>query len=137
MKIYFAWSIRWGRELQDTYMAMIIHLRQYGEVLTEHVGDQYLSALWEKMSSREIHDRDIAWIVEADVVIADVTVTSLGVGYELGRAVELHKPILCLYKSEAGKSLSAMIDWSPSIVVKEYMNLEEANSAMTEFLQTI
>lgn len=116
---------------------MITYLRQFGEVLTEHVGNQFLSSLWEKMSSRKIHDRDIAWITEADVIIADVTVTSLGVWYELGRAVELHKPILCLYKPEAGKSLSAMIDGSPSIIVKNYMNIEEANSAMTLFLQTI
>lgn len=137
MKIYFAWSIRWGRELQDTYMAMIEYLHQHGEVLTEHVGNQYLSALWESMSSREIHDRDLAWIMEADVVIADVTITSLGVWYELGRAVELHKPILCLYNPEDGKSLSAMIDGSPSIIVKNYTTIEEANLAMAEFLQTI
>ena len=135
MKIYFAWSIRWGRELQDTYMAMITHLKQFGEVLTEHVGNQFLSALWEKMSSREIHDRDLAWIMDADVIIADVTITSLGVGYELGRAVELHKPILCLYKPEDGKSLSAMIDGSPAILIKNYTTIEEANVAMETFLQ--
>jgi hypothetical protein len=32
-------------ELEEIYMALIDYLKQYGEVLTEYVGDKYLSAL--------------------------------------------------------------------------------------------
>ncbi len=38
------------------------------------------------------------WLISADVIIAEVTTPSLGVGYEIGRAAALHKPILCLYR---------------------------------------
>lgn len=38
------------------------------------------------------------------VVVAEVTQTSLGVGYEIGRAVEMNKRILCLFRPGAGKS---------------------------------
>ncbi|KFO36180.1 2'-deoxynucleoside 5'-phosphate N-hydrolase 1 [Fukomys damarensis] len=51
----------------------------------------------------------MAWIQQADVVVAEVTQPSLGVGYELGRAVALHKPVLCLFRPQSGRVLSAMI----------------------------
>ncbi|XP_012874547.1 PREDICTED: 2'-deoxynucleoside 5'-phosphate N-hydrolase 1 [Dipodomys ordii] len=58
---------------------------------------------------RHIHQRDLAWLQQADVVVAEVTQPSLGVGYELGRAVALHKNILCLFRPRSGRVLSAMI----------------------------
>ena len=41
-KIYFCGSIRGGREDAALYMRIIEQLRQYGTVLTEHVGKQDL-----------------------------------------------------------------------------------------------
>ncbi|XP_019498312.1 PREDICTED: 2'-deoxynucleoside 5'-phosphate N-hydrolase 1 isoform X2 [Hipposideros armiger] len=58
---------------------------------------------------RFIHERDLAWLQQADVVVAEVTQPSLGVGYELGRAVALNKRILCLFRPQSGRVLSAMI----------------------------
>uniref|UniRef100_A0A8C9Q311 2'-deoxynucleoside 5'-phosphate N-hydrolase 1 n=1 Tax=Spermophilus dauricus TaxID=99837 RepID=A0A8C9Q311_SPEDA len=58
---------------------------------------------------RLIHERDLAWLQQADVVVAEVTQPSLGVGYELGRAVALNKQILCLFRPQSGRVLSAMI----------------------------
>ncbi|KAM7229196.1 hypothetical protein CapIbe_019312 [Capra ibex] len=55
-----------------------------------------------------IHDQDLAWLQQADVVVAEVTQPSLGVGYELGWAVALHKPVLCLFHPKSGRVLSAM-----------------------------
>ncbi|EPY76686.1 deoxyribonucleoside 5-monophosphate N-glycosidase [Camelus ferus] len=40
-------------------------------------------------SDRLIHERDLAWLQQADVVVAEVTQPSLGVGYKLGQAVAL------------------------------------------------
>ncbi|KAB0337781.1 hypothetical protein FD755_025470, partial [Muntiacus reevesi] len=53
---------------------------------------------------RLIHDRDLAWLQQADAVVAEVTQPSLGVGYELGRAVALHKPVLCLFRPQSGRA---------------------------------
>ena len=39
MKIYFAGSIRGGRDDVNIYLEIISYLRNYGEVLTEHVAD--------------------------------------------------------------------------------------------------
>ena len=42
MKIYFAGSIRGGRDDAEIYYQIIEFLREYGEILTEHVGKKDL-----------------------------------------------------------------------------------------------
>ena len=37
------------------------------------------------------------------VIVAEVTQPSLGVGYEIGRAFDMNKPILCIYRPQQGK----------------------------------
>ena len=48
MKIYFAGSIRGGREEEETYLKLIEHLATYGQVLTEHVGKKGIDISEEK-----------------------------------------------------------------------------------------
>ena len=43
-------------------------------------------------------------------LVAEVTQPSLGVGYEIGRAVAMDKKILCLYRPQEGKSKYYHID---------------------------
>jgi nucleoside 2-deoxyribosyltransferase len=120
MKIYFAGSIRGGRDDKDLYAAIIVLLKKYGTVVTEHVGDAQVTLGGENAPDREIHDRDIAWLRQCDVIVAEVTAPSLGVGYEIGRAVEWGKRIVCLYRPSPGKKLSGMIAGAPGVVIHEY-----------------
>ena len=134
MKIYFAGSIRGGREDADLYMQIIKHLKQYGEVLTEHIGHKDLEISGEDvMNDNEIHNRDLEWILQSDIVVAEVTTPSLGVGYEIGRAFENNKRVLCLYRPQDGKRLSAMIAGSPNVSIKEYKTLNEAKNIIDNY----
>ncbi len=120
-KIYFAGSIRGGRADRELYAEIIGLLRKYGVVLTEHIGDDALTSDGESgLTDREIHDRDLSWLANCDAVVAEVSVPSLGVGYEIARASAAGKPILCLYRPEEGKSLSAMISGCPGIRIAAY-----------------
>ncbi len=135
MKIYFAGSIRGGRGDVEIYGGIIAHLRGRGEVLTEHVGNVDLSSSGEEgLSDTAIYRRDIGWIAEADVVVAEVSTPSLGVGYEIAKAEELGKPVLCLFRESEGRSLSAMIDGSPKATIRRYESLRSAIAAIDEFL---
>jgi len=136
MKIYFAGSIRGGREDAALYLQIIETLKSFGEVLTEHIGDPKLTELGDDgPTDRYIHDRDLEWLQSADVLVAEVTTVSIGVGYEIGRAVESGKKVLCLFRPESGKNLSAMIKGCPNLELANYRNLEEAKLAIEEFLK--
>ncbi|HLC72853.1 MAG TPA: nucleoside 2-deoxyribosyltransferase [Candidatus Nanoarchaeia archaeon] len=137
--IYFAASIRGGRDYIKLYYRMINHLKLYGTVLTEHIGSSKLEALGEDdLSDPEIHDRDLSWLFDAALVVAEVTQPSIGVGYELGRLAERRnlppENILCLYRPQEGKRLSAMIAGSRHLTVKTYTSLNEAVAHIDSFM---
>jgi len=134
MNIYFCGSIRGGRDLASTYAEMIAMLGSYGRVLTEHLGsDEVIEAKDRVLSDKEIHDRDLQWIVESDLLVAEVTVPSLGVGYEIGRAIEMGKPALCLFKQGSEYTISAMIAGSDKVEMKYYQSLEEVKDLFEAF----
>ncbi len=136
MKIYFAGSIRGGREDAALYQQIIEYLKTFGEVLTEHIGDPKLTDLGDDgPTDRYIHDRDLEWLQSADVLVAEVTTVSMGVGYEIGRAVESGKKVLCLFRPEIGKNLSAMIAGCPNLELVKYNNTLELRNAIIRFLQ--
>lgn len=138
MKIYFAGSIRGGRDDQELYLQLIQHLTNYGQVLTEHVGDGNLTKLGEDGPSDEwIYNRDLSWMQEADVVIAEVSTPSLGVGYEIGKAEELRKKMLCLYKDQQNKKLSAMISGNLNLDLVKYKTLEDAVNHIDNFFKSL
>ncbi|HVG34907.1 MAG TPA: nucleoside 2-deoxyribosyltransferase [Pyrinomonadaceae bacterium] len=133
MKIYFAGSIRGGREDWSLYLEIIERLKCYGEILTEHIGDAELDARGESGNDVEIHDRDLRWLEEAECLVAEVTRPSLGVGYEIGKATTWGKPVLCLFRPSEGRSLSAMIAGAQGVAVREYGSAEELKPIFEEF----
>ena len=137
MKIYLAGSIRGGRQDQDIYLKIVKYLQNFGEVLTEHVADSKTGVMGEKFSEEEIFVRDMKWLKEAEVVVAEVTNPSLGVGYELGIAEKMNKKILCLYRPSSKKSLSAMVRGNNKFKLFDYNNLNEAKKEIDLFLKTL
>ena len=138
MKIYFAGSIRGGRDDVDLYKQLIEYLSKYGEVLTEHIGSSKISSQGEDGDTEEyIYNRDMDWLSQADVIVAEVTQTSLGVGYEIGRAVGMGKKILCMYRPQEDRKLSAMIKGCKDVTNVEYSTLEEGKRILDEYFDKL
>ena len=117
------------------YASLISILKSYGTVLTEHVGDDGEVPQKDRLlSDRQIFARDMEWLESADVVVAEVTVPSLGVGYELGRAHELGKPVLCLFNKTSGRELSAIIGGSRALEVRYYTSKDEFPQILEKYL---
>jgi len=136
MKIYFAGSIRGGRQDAALYYEIVQQLKAYGEVFTEHVGDTELGLLGQDIGDRKIHDRDLDWLQTSYCLVAEVTTPSLGVGYEIGKATEWNKPVLCLYRPAEGRALSAMISGSKAVTLKEYQSPTELPEIFEQFFQS-
>jgi hypothetical protein len=135
MKIYFAGSIRGGRHDTKLYRQIIQLLTQYGEVLTEHVGSDELPPAGEaNMCDEDIYKRDVAWLSDADVVIAEVSTPSHGVGYEIATAEWLNKPTLCIYHPVAGRRASAMLTGNTKLWCTSYENVQDLEPILERFL---
>lgn len=137
-KIYFAGSIRGGRDDANVYKDIIDYLQKYVTVLTEHVGLESLSGCGEdNRNDTWIYNRDMDWINEADALIAEVTNPSLGVGYEIGQAQALKIPVLCLFNKNSQNRLSAMVSGNQNITVKNYQNMEEVKLVIKQFIYNL
>ena len=134
MKIYFAGSIRGGRLLVDTYRQLIDWLNEKHTVLNEYVGSTAITKTGEQKDVEYIYNQDVSWLKESDILIADVTIPSLGVGVEIGLAQSLSKKIICLYNVNADASLSAMVAGDPNIKILRYTTIDEAKEELKKVI---
>lgn len=108
MRIYFSCSLTGGRQDQPVYAGMVRHLQDAGhEVLTAHLADPEVMVLDGVLDPLAVYERDTAWIRECEVVIAEVSTPSHGVGFEIAYALGRDKPVFCFYR--AGAKVSKMI----------------------------
>jgi|SRR3989344_6180905 len=131
MNIYFIGSIRGGRINQPNYAEIVEILKQKGNVLSRHVAEESISEHGEtELSKEEIHDREIASLVKSDLVVAEVTAPSLGVGYLISEALHIGKKVIALYQGEDNLKLSAMIKGNKNIRVLTYDTLENLKAIL-------
>jgi nucleoside 2-deoxyribosyltransferase len=135
MNIYFACSITGGRELESTYQQIVAALiADEHEIPTSHLAQSEVMENERALTPQYVYERDVNWIKNCDVLIAEVSVPSHGVGYEIAFALGIGKPVLCIH--EKGRKVSKMISGNPDpeLATKSYSNLEEAISLAREFL---
>ena len=135
LKIYFAGSIRGGRQDAELYKRIIQYIQREHIVLTEHVGDLSLSKN-EGAKDRDvaIYEQDAAWLRESDLVIAECTTPSLGVGYELAYAKAHGIPVHIFY-NKTRTSLSAMLAGNKYFQIHPYETEETIYSILTTILK--
>ena len=136
-KIYFACSIRGGREDATFYGELVDHLKTRCVLLTEIFADQKLTHQGMNKPSSDIWRIDTDWIREADAVIAEVTNPSLGVGYEIAKAEEWGKPVLALFRTDGDRKLSAMIEGSPTVKIIYYTDIAAVKGDIDYFLSSL
>ena len=86
------------------------------------------------IAPEEVYARDVAWIREADRLVAEVSTPSHGVGYEIGFALGLGKRVLVCHRRD--RSISKMISGNPdaNLLIRPYENSAEVVRIVREFL---
>ncbi|QOJ78594.1 nucleoside 2-deoxyribosyltransferase [Infirmifilum lucidum] len=108
-KIYFAAPMRGVREALKEVRELIRLVESRGHVvLTKHVAEETLDTD-RGLSHREVFERDVRLLEEADMLIAEVSYPSLGVGFEIAYALLRGKKTVALVKHERMDSLSSLI----------------------------
>ena len=128
MKIYFACSISGGRQDEKVYQYLVKVLEEMGaDVPTAHIAESGIEVIDGHEAPVDIYTRDVNWIKECDVLV----------GYEIGYALNLNKPVLCLYQHHV--NLSKMITGNPDplLTVGSYQDLNEAELILRDYLTRI
>ena len=106
------------------YIHIIEILKKQGHtVVSEHVASIDLEERESKITDEEIFNNDIGYIDECECLVADVTIPSVGVGYEICYAALKGKNVLCVYRDDA--NVSAMVRGNKRISSAPYKNMEE------------
>jgi nucleoside 2-deoxyribosyltransferase len=135
MNIYFACSITGGRQDEIVYQTLVAAMQESGhQVPTSILASPEVMPLEGLATPEEVYARDTAWIEECDLLVAEVSTPSHGVGYEIGYALALGKRVLCLYRK--GGKVSKMILGNPHshLTVRSYKNSQEAVQLLHLFL---
>ncbi len=139
MKVYLSGSIRGGRQLQNIYQTILDFLQDNNhEVLTYHVASKNILEIETEQSDTDIFTQDESWLKECDCLIAEVSVPSLGVGYEIADTLARNKPVLAVYDNRLGP-ISAMIsgNTSPLISVLSYHSVPQLLERISSFFYNI
>ncbi len=134
MNIYFACSITGGREFEDIYQQIVGALTRDGHTIpTSHLAESESMEKERILTPADVYKRDVNWIKGCDVLIAEVSTPSHGVGYEIGYALSIGKPVLCIYQQ--GRRVSKMITGNPALQAVSYTTVEEAIAIAQSFLK--
>ena len=136
MNIYFSCSITGGREDQHIYQKIVDYLVENGhEVPTAHLASSDVMKDESDLNAIDVYKRDMKWVRNCDVLIAEVSTPSHGVGYEIAAAIFLGKQVMCCYQK--GKKLSKIISGNTreNVYVFAYSSEEELISEIESFLK--
>lgn len=135
MKIYVSGSIYGGTQKIDTYKILIEELEKYGEVVDQQIADLNTIANEDYQNDEDIYKDLELKLMDADIVFAEVSVPSLGVGYELGFADKIGKKIVAVYDENYTKKVSTMIRGNKRIRLIPYKDIEEITSNLESLLK--
>lgn len=102
MKIYLACTVRGDRGGVAAGRALAARLTELGhDVLTTHLLADDVEEAEGRLTAEDVYRRDLAWLSACDVLIAEASGSSYGVGFEvgyvLGRAEQNDQRVILLY----------------------------------------
>ena len=125
MKIYVSGSIYGGTQKIETYKKMIELLENYGEVVDKQIADPNTIANEAFQTDEEIFGDLEKLLNKADLVFAEVSVPSLGVGYEIGYADSHNKKIIGIYDKTVTPKVSTMLRGNKRLKIIPYTDINE------------
>ena len=136
MKIYFACSITGGRDDEGVYQRLVQWMEAEGyHVPTAHIAQSGIEIMDAAEEARDIYRRDVTWIDESDLLVAEVSTPSHGVGYEIGYALAREKPVFCLFKEEIKVSKMILGNPHPLLELAPYRDQAHAVELLVRYLQ--
>jgi nucleoside 2-deoxyribosyltransferase len=114
MRIYLACTVRGERGGILAGRAICERLQHHGhEVLTTHLLADDVEQAESQLTEEQVYHRDIDWLSRCDVLVAEASGSSYGVGFEvgylIGRARETRQRVLLVYDTSRRHAVSRLI----------------------------
>src|SRR5215813_13225566 len=126
MKIYFGFTVAGDRSSITTARVIVAMLEAIGHVvLTKHLVED---DAWEKdrlITAQHVYQRDLRWLAECDCLMAEVSGSSFGLGFETGYLLgATEKDVVLFYRREVESKISLLITGNTRTLVP-YSVVEE------------
>ena len=135
MKVYLACTVRGDRGGVAAGRAICERLVAAGhDVLTTHLLADDVETAESRLTEAEVFRRDIEWLSACDVLVAEASGSSYGVGFEvgyvLGRAGRTGQRVVLLYDRARRHAISRLIcgNGDPACTTFEYGSLGELSA---------
>ena len=111
MKIYFGFTVAGDRSTLDIARKVVELLEELGhEVLTRHLVSADAWDADRSISPQAVFRRDMGWLDQCDLFIAEVSGSSFGLGFETGYLLgATEKKVVLLYRRDLEKKVSLLI----------------------------
>jgi 2'-deoxynucleoside 5'-phosphate N-hydrolase len=132
MKIYFGFTVAGDRSTVDTARKVVQLLEDLGhQVLTRHLVSDNAWEADRLIGAQDVFRRDMGWLDECDLFIAEVSGSSFGLGFETGYLLgATDKKVVLLYRRELEKRISLLITGNThaNCTVVPYATVEEVEA---------
>jgi len=132
MKNYFGFTVAGDRSSIEIARRVVELLEDTGhEVLTRHLVSDNAWQLDRLISPRQVYERDMRWLEQCDVLVAEVSGSSFGLGFETGYLLgATAKKAVLFYKRDVEKRISLLItgNTNPQCLVVPYTDVAEVEA---------
>ncbi len=129
MKIYLGFTVAGDRSSVEAARKIVEVLEEMGhEVLTRHLVRDNAWDLDRLINPQEVYRRDMKWLEQCDLFMAEVSGSSFGLGFETGYLLgATTKRVILFYQRDVEKRLSLMITGitHPNCTLAPYSNIDE------------
>jgi 2'-deoxynucleoside 5'-phosphate N-hydrolase len=141
MKVYLACTVRGDRGGVAAARAVADRLHSLGhEVLTTHLLNDRADAEEAQLTEQAVYRRDIEWLASCDLLVAEASGSTYGVGFEvgfvLGRAAQTGQRVVLLYDRARRSAISRLItgNCDGACTTIEYGSIDELTVSVSRIM---
>ena len=141
--LFWGCSMRGGhaKVSQEELKQIVAGIKELGcKLASEHQLAEGIIEKEDKLTPREVHDRDYAWLSGSRAGVFEISNPSLGVGGEIADMLHLGKPVLCLYKGDEAtisayiRGKESSLHWKGLLICRKYATVQEAVEIARSFV---
>lgn len=111
MKIYFGFTVAGDRSTLKVARKIVEVLTEMGhQVLTRHLVEDNAWEADRRITPKEVYLRDMKWLEQCDLFVAEVSGSSFGLGFETGYLLgATMKKAILFYRQDVENKISLLI----------------------------